>query len=70
MSQPNGMQTGDSGRPLKCEFLWKSREQATPFVTKGRKITMRKLVFGVSAFAGLLLAGTAHAQEITVGFVT
>ena len=31
---------------------------------------MRKLVFGVSAFAGLLLAGTAHAQEITVGFVT
>lgn len=31
---------------------------------------MRKLKFGVSAFAGLLLAGTAHAQEITVGFVT
>ncbi|MBS0534347.1 MAG: ABC transporter substrate-binding protein [Proteobacteria bacterium] len=32
---------------------------------------MRKLVFGASALAGLLLAGTAvQAQEITVGFVT
>ena len=32
---------------------------------------MRKHVFGASAVAGLLLAGTAaQAQEITVGFVT